>query len=128
MKLDFFAEFADPYMQTPSGRGVFLCGITLGMIAWGQNKANIQDAPMFKQLNFGRLQKRDILKQMAKIPQLLRAYDMDYQFLIQELAAKAGETALMGKEENFGIHANFAFTVGFLNSKAYFWKIFDKKQ
>ena len=55
MKLDFFEDFQDPYLKTKAGRGVFLSGVVLGMLAKGQaGQGAIDSAPMYKQLNFGR--------------------------------------------------------------------------
>ena len=33
MKLDFFDDFQDPYLKTKTGKGVFLSGLVLGMLA-----------------------------------------------------------------------------------------------
>lgn len=49
--------------------------------------------------------------------------------MIESLAARAGESLLMGSERELGVDGNFAFSVAFLNAKKYFWTIFksDKK-
>jgi hypothetical protein len=131
MHFEFFEEFADPYMKTESGRGIFEAGIVLGMVALGEagGSAQIDNAPMFKQMNFGRMKKRDILRHLARIPELTRAYRLDYAGMIESLAARAGESLLMGSERELGVDGNFAFSVAFLNAKKYFWTIFksDKK-
>lgn len=136
MKLDFLDEFTDPYLKTNSGRGVFLAGIVLGFIARAQAKSDLQDSPedissspLFKQLNFGRMKKRDLFKHLARVPELVRAYHLDYADMIESLCAKAGELILQkgDKERELGVDGNFAFSVAFLNARKYFWTIFGKK-
>ena len=131
MHFEFFEEFADPYMKTESGRGIFEAGIVLGMVALGEagSSAQIDSAPIFKQMNFGRMKKRDISRHLARSPELTRAYHLDYAGMIESLAAHAGELLLMGSERELGVDGNFAFSVAFLNAKKYFWTIFksDKK-
>lgn len=131
MKLDFFEEFRDPYLQTNEGRGIFLCGVVLGMVARGQagKGGSIDSAPMFKQLNFGKVQRRDILKHTARIPDLARVYNIDYAGMIESLCAKAGELLLTGECRELGVDGNFTFSVAFLNAPDYFFKkIFQKKE
>ena len=36
MKLEFLDNFKDPYLATTEGRGVFLSGVVLGMLAQAQ--------------------------------------------------------------------------------------------
>ena len=131
MKLEFFEAFQDPYLQNNDGRGVFLCGIVLGMVARGQaGKGNpVDSAPMFKQLNFGKVQRRDLLKHMARIPELVRVYKLDYAGMIESLCARSGELLLQGEHREPGIDGNFAFSIAFLNAPDYFFKkIFPKKE
>ncbi|HUM42929.1 TM1802 family CRISPR-associated protein [Acetomicrobium sp.] len=136
MKLDFFDEFTDPYLKTNRGKGVFLAGVTLGVIARAQAKSDLQgssgdisSSPLFKQLNFGRMKKRDLFKHLARVPELVRAYRLDYADMIESLCAKAGELILQksDKEHDLGVDGNFVFSVAFLNARKYFWTIFGKK-
>jgi len=131
MHLEFFDTFEDPYLKTETGQGVFLAGVTLGMLAFGQAGDSVDSAPIFKQQNFGRMKKRDILRHMARVPELTRAYHLDFGKLINALCARAGELILQGKEREIGVDGNFVFSVAFLNAKHYFWIIFksdkDKK-
>ncbi|MCF7936814.1 MAG: TM1802 family CRISPR-associated protein [Synergistales bacterium] len=126
MKLEFFQEFADPYLHKEGGQGVFLAGVVLGMVAGGQNKSNIREAPMFKQLNFGRLSRRDLQRHLARVPELTSAYQLNYAGLIEALGGKAGELMLKGGKKDIGIDGNFAFSVAFLNAPHYFWSAFRK--
>jgi len=131
MHLEFFDTFEDPYLKTETGRGIFLAGITLGMLALGQSADSIDSSPIFKQMNFGRMKKRDILRHMARVPELTKAYHMEYGGLVDALCAKAGEFLLKGTARDIGVDGNFAFSVAFLNARQYFWTIFksdkDKK-
>jgi hypothetical protein len=131
MKLDFLDEFKDPYMQTPVGRGVFLAGVVLGYMARCQveGEKDIASAPLFKQLEFGRLNMKALKKLLARVPQLLAAYreTMKYSALIAALAAEANGLILKGENQELGVDGNFAFTTGFANASSYFWKIFGKK-
>ena len=130
MQLDFFEDFKDPYLKTEEGRGIFLSGVLLGMVARGQaGKGNaIDSAPMYKQLNFGKVQRRDILRHMSRIPELARVYNLDYAGMIESLCAKSGELLMMGDNKEPGIDGNFAFSMAFLNAPDYFFKkIFKKK-
>lgn len=128
MHLEFLEKFTDPYLQTRSGKGIFLAGVTLGMLALGQSPEAIDSAPIFKQLNFGRMKKRDVLKHMARVPELTRAYHLDLARMIDDLCAKSGEMLLEGKERDLGIDGNFIFSVAFLNARNYFWTIFRKQE
>jgi len=124
MKLDFFDSFEDPYLKTDSGKGIFLAGVTLGMLALGQSEGSIDSAPIFKQLNFGRMKKRDILRHIARVPELSKAYHLKYSGMIDSLCAKTGELLLLGSEREMGVDGNFVFSVAFLNARYYFWAIF----
>jgi len=124
MKLDFFNSFEDPYLKTESGQGVFLAGVTLGMLASGQSEGSIDSAPIFKQLNFGRMKKRDILRHLARVPELSKAYHLKYSGMIDSLCGKTGELLLQGKDKEIGVDGNFVFSVAFLNARHYFWTIF----
>ena len=128
MDLSLFDQFADPYMQTPAGRSSFLAGILLGYLAQQQAAAgaSVDTAPLYKQINFGKMQRRDVQRHIARIPELLRAYDVKYKFYFQQLASKTGELLLQAENTELGIEGNFAFAVGFLNAADYFWQIFGK--
>ncbi len=126
MKLEWIDEFADTYLKTETGKGVFLAGIVLGMIARAQDK-DLNSSPMFKQIMFGKMQRRDLVRHLGRLPDLVRAYEVKYAFFIQQLAGKAGEFLLKGGNE-MGVNGNFAFSVSFLNSNEYFWRVFAKEE
>ncbi|MGI9861617.1 TM1802 family CRISPR-associated protein [Moorella naiadis] len=130
MKLEFLDEFKDPYMGTPLGRGVFLAGVVLGYMARSQveGEKDISSAPLFKQLEFGRLNMKALKKLLARVPQLLAAYreSMKYSGYIATLAAEANGLILKGEDQELGVEGNFAFTTGFAGASKYFWKIFGK--
>ncbi|AQS58402.1 TM1802 family CRISPR-associated protein [Desulforamulus ferrireducens] len=129
MKLEFLNNFADPYMQTAAGRGVFLAGVVLGMVAQGQSKdGNLEGTPLFKQMTFGRMKGRDLKRHLARVPELVKAYDIKYKDIIRKLAAYAGELILQEKSFELGVDGNFAFATGFINAREYFWAIFSKQQ
>ncbi|MGI5838575.1 MAG: TM1802 family CRISPR-associated protein [bacterium] len=129
MKLDWLEKFSDPYLQTPGGQGVFLGGVVLGMVAQNQiaKGEGIDASPLFKQIMFGKMQRRDLLRHLSRVPELLRAYDINYKFYLQTLTGRAGELLLQGKQE-LGVDGNFAFSVAFLNANEYFWRIFGKTE
>lgn len=129
MKLDWLNDFADPYLKTTSGQGVLLSGIILGMIARYQvsKEEEIDSAPMFKQLMFGKMQRRDLLRHLSRVPELIRAYDIPYKRLLEKLSGKAGDLLLKGTAE-MGVDGNFVFSVAFLNASDYFWRIFGKSE
>ncbi|MDN5344107.1 MAG: hypothetical protein PWQ18_218 [Clostridia bacterium] len=130
MKLEFLDEFKDPYMMTPLGRGVFLAGVVLGYMARSQVEKDISIAPLFKQLEFGRLNMKALKKLLARVPQLLAAYreSMKYSGYIASLAAEANELILKGEDQELGVEGNFAFTTGFAGASKYFWKVFGKPE
>lgn len=130
MNVEWLEEYADPYMQTSMGKGVFLSGIVLGVIAKGQagKGNNVDAAPMFKQITFGKMQRRDLLRHLSRVPELTAAYEelKKSAFYLQQLTGAAGELLLQGKGD-LGVDGNFVFSVAFLNAGDYYWKIFDKK-
>ncbi len=131
MKLSFLEEFKDPYMQTDAGKGVFLAGIVLGMLARGQAGVGgaLDSSPIFKQLNFGKLLRRDIRRHLSRIPELVRVYNIPCPDMVESLCAKAGQLLLSGEDKELGVDGNFAFSVAFLNAPDYFFgKIFKKKE
>lgn len=128
--LDFFEEFKDPYLQRLEGRGIFLSGLVLGMIARGQvgKGGPIDASPMYKQLHFGRMQRRDLLRLMSRVPELSRVYNIAYAGMIESLCAEAGKLLMEGKATEPGVEGNFAFSIAFLNAPDYFFgKIFRKQ-
>jgi hypothetical protein len=131
LNLEWLNEFSDPYLKTASGQGVLLSGIVLGMIAKYQvgKGEDIDAAPMFKQLMFGKMQRRDLLRHLSRVPELIRAYDNGDKKIpkgyLKQLCGKAGELLLEGTSE-MGIDGNFTFSVAFLNAYEYFWRIFGK--
>ena len=128
MNFDFFDGFSDPYLKTDSGRGVFSAGVVLGMLAKGQsNGSAIDSSPIFKQMNFGRMKKRDVAKHMSRVPELTRAYHLKYAELIEALTAYSGELLMKGTDRELGVDGNFIFSMAFLNANKYFWTIFKKK-
>ena len=134
MDTNFIDNFKDPYLKTVDGRGVFLAGVTLGILARGQiaKGTPIDSSPLYKQLRFGKLQKRNLLALLSRVPELARV-SMDegsrgYAGMVESLCAKAGDLILQGGKQELGIDGNFAFSVAFMNAPDYFWgKIFKKK-
>jgi hypothetical protein len=134
MNIEFFNEFKDPYLQTDEGKGIFLAGITLGMLAKGQlpKGVPIDSAPLYKQIRFGKLQKRNLMALISRVPELTRATldekNEGYAGMIESLCAKSGVLIIQGGGEDLGVNGNFAFSVAFLNAPDYFFgKIFKKK-
>ena len=66
-------SFCRSYLKTPVGQGVFLSGIVLGIITKYQvsKGESIDSAPMFKQLMFGKMQRRDLLRHLSRVPELI---------------------------------------------------------
>ncbi|HHV36103.1 MAG TPA: CRISPR-associated protein [Syntrophomonadaceae bacterium] len=129
MKLEFLEHYKDPYLKTDQGKGVFLAGVLFGYMAKCQDD-EIKKAPIFKQLDFGRMNLRSLKKQLSRVPQLIYAYEgiSKYSGLFTRLAAEAGELILAGGQKDLGVNGNFAFTVGFSNGPDLFWKIFKKTE
>lgn len=136
MNLEFFREFKDPYIQNEQGKGIFLAGVVLGYIAKSQvgSEKDIKNAPLFKQIQFGRMDMKNLKKQLARVPQLLAAYSdkrgeisIVAPHLVSVLSAEAGKMILSGTGAELGTEGNFAFTVGFVNANNYFWRVFRKE-
>lgn len=129
MNLEFLDDYKDPYLKTDQGKGVFLAGILFGYMAKCQND-DIKKAPIFKQLDFGRMNMRSLKKHLSRVPQLIYAYEgvSKYSVFFTRLAAKAGELLFSGGQKDLGVDGNFAFTVGFSNASDFFWKIFKKTE
>jgi len=129
--LSFLDAFEDKYLKTKQGRGVFLAGVVLGVMARQQVSSydEIQNSPLFKQLNFGRLTIRDLKKYLARMPELIKAYRMNYSYFLEQLGTCAGNLILEGGGKELGVDGNFAFTVAFANAGDYFWnKIFPRAE
>ncbi len=133
MNTDFFGELRDKYLQTDFGKGVFLAGVAIGTLAKAQlgdsTEKKIEDAPLFKQINFGKMTLKELKRHIARIPELTKAYRIDYSGMIESLASESGKLILSSGSKELGVDGNFAFTVAFMNSGEYFWgKIFKKKE
>ena len=130
MDFSFFSEFHDDYLRDPGGQGVFLAGVVLGYIARHQvgSDRDIKNAPLFKQIHFGRMDMRQLKRLLARVPQYLASY-ADYVLagsLVASLSNEAGLRLLSGRSNDLGVDGNFAFAVGFGNATSYFWKIFKQ--
>ncbi|WP_270553774.1 TM1802 family CRISPR-associated protein [Cloacibacillus evryensis] len=153
MKLEFLDNFKDPYLATTEGRGVFLSGVVLGMLAQAQTPpgGTVDAAPIYKQLNFGRMRRRDLRTHMSRITTLIDVYVKDpnpgkeadsddadakdtfkikdyaaFAQMLKSLAGLSVEMLLSCGERDLGVDGNFTFSVAFLNAPNYFWKIFKK--
>jgi len=131
MNLEFMNEMKDKYLQTDEGKGVLLAGITLGMLAYQQKNGNdgqkVSDTPLFKQIHWGKMTYRDLKRLLARVPELLKAYKVNYASYMSSLNGKSGELLLKEDTKDLGVNGNFAFTIGFVNSYDYFWKVFSKE-
>ncbi|HOQ38911.1 MAG TPA: TM1802 family CRISPR-associated protein [Fervidobacterium sp.] len=129
---EFLDNFSDKFLQTDFGRGVLLAGVVLGHVAHaqvrksgeGNSAGKIQDAPLYKQLNFGKLELRDLKRHLARIPEFIKAYRIDPSFLLEDLTAYSQELILKAGNSNLGVDGNFAFVAGFMNSNKYFYEIY----
>jgi len=128
--LKFLDVFEDKYLKTVQGKGVFLAGVVLGYTARLQvgSSNDVQNSPLFKQMHFGRVTIRDLKKQMSRIPELIKAYNLKYSGYLQQLANDAGVMILEGGGQELGVDGNFAFTVSFANASYFFWdKIYSSE-
>lgn len=127
MDITWLTKFEDPYLQKPAGKGVFLSGVLLGFIAscQGGKGSHLNDAPLFKKLAFGKLQRRDLKRNMGELPTLLKAYDIPYQRQLTEISGQASEFLLQDDRE-MSIDGNFVFTNAFLNAWKYFYRLFPE--
>ncbi len=130
---EFLDNFSDKFLQTDFGKGVLLAGVVLGYTAYAQVRRStgegnswgkIQDAPLYKQLNFGKLELRDVKRHLSRIPEFIKAYRIDPAFLLEDLTAYSQELILKSGNANLGVDGNFAFVTGFMNSKRYFYEIY----
>ena len=134
MELDFLNDFKDSYMREPKGQGIFLAGVLLGYLAYkqagGKNEDDITKAPLFKQIQFGRMDMKTLKRLLARVPQFIAAYREDIgksMKALTYLSSKVGEMLLSDGAEELGIEGNFAFATGFVNANNYYWKMFSKK-
>lgn len=132
MNLGIFDKFHDPYMQEPAGQGIFLAGVLLGYMAERQagHDGDISKSPLFKQIQFGRMDMMNLKRILSRVPKLLSAYreDMKYTAYMSRLTACAQEYILQSGDEEMGVNGNFAFAAGFINARNYFWDIFPVKK
>lgn len=129
MELEFLDEFADPYLKTATGKAVFLSGIVLGLVATQQTeRGSLEDAPLFKQISFGRLQIRDIRQLLGRVPELSKAYRLKNPGRVAQLLGMAGDFFLIGKGKDLGVDGNFTFSVAFTNAWLYYRAIFPKDE
>ena len=144
--LIFFDDFQDPYMKREESRkgaqGVFLAGVVFGMIARGQAGKNgaIDSSPLYKQIHFGRIQRRDLSQMMARVPDFTRPYEDRFRgafgeeyYLktiekIESLYGEAGKRLLEGLSDELGVDGNFAFSIAFFNAPDYFRQVFKKQE
>lgn len=129
--LEFLDKFSDKFLQDNFGKGVLLSGVVLGYVANNQverkeDKGRIQDSPLYKQLNFGRLTLKDIKRHLSRLPELIKAYKIEPSFLIEDLAAYSQELLLDSKGKDLGVDGNFAFVTGFMNHRNYFWEVYKE--
>ena len=129
MDLSLFDQFADPYLNTATGRGVLLGGIVLGVMASQQSeKGVIQDSPLFKQISFGRMQVRDIRRLLARVPELSKAYRLKNAGRVAQLLAEAGTLLLEGEKKDLGVDGNFTFSIAFSNAWGCYRRIYPKDE
>ncbi|NLH36525.1 MAG: CRISPR-associated protein [Thermotogaceae bacterium] len=130
---EFLDEFSDKFLQTDFGKGILLAGVALGYTANAQVKKStgdgnswgkIQDAPLYKQLNFGKLELRDVKRHLSRIPEFIKAYRIDRAPLLQDLTSYSQELILKAGNTNLGVDGNFAFVTGFMNWWKYFYEIY----
>ncbi len=121
--------FADPYLKEPFGRGVFLAGVVLGFFAQEQvgKGGDLASAPLFKQLNFGRLRRRDLQERLGRLPGLIYQYHVPHAGAIRLLTGEVTRLLLEGTPRELGSEGNFAFAAGFLSASSYFWRCFGEK-
>lgn len=125
LNLTFLEGYADPYLLTEAGKGVFLSGVVLGILASQQSK-DITSAPLFKQINFGRMQMRDLKGFLARVQGLAKAYQVENFGRISMLAGAAQDRLLKDGSADLGIDGNFVFASAFVNAWKYYKMIFPK--
>ena len=127
LNLDFLERFSDDYLKKDEGKGVLLAGVALGMLARAQIQPDqrLDNAPLFKQLSFGKMQMRDLRRHLARVPELTRAYRISAPRRLERLAAEAGALLLKSGATTLGVDGNFTFTTAFLNARQYYATIFD---
>jgi len=127
VNLEWLESYNDPYIKKPIGKGIFLCGVLLGFIASCQSGrgGQINNAPLFKKMTFGKLQKRDLKRHLSAVPTLLTVNDVPYFMQMTEMANLAGDYLLQSTED-MGVDGNFIYSTAFLNAWAYFYRLFPE--
>lgn len=125
MNLDFFDRFSDPFLKTPEGKGFFLSGIILGMIA-NQQGSSLSDTPLFKQIGFGKMRTRDVRRLLARVPELSKAYRLRNPGRVAQLLGATGDFFLESGDKEMGVNGNFVFAVAFTNAWRYYKEIFSE--
>ncbi len=130
MNLEFLEEFKDPYLKGDCGKGYFLAGVVLGMVAYYQSKnsegkPDILSSPVFKRLQLGRLDIHVIRRELSRVPTLLAAYNISDGRILKLLSKALEFIEKCGKD--LGTDGNFVFTMGFVGAPDYYFgKIFPK--
>lgn len=127
LNLEFLQNYADPYLKTEAGRGVFLSGIVLGALA-SQQSNDITSAPLFKQIHFGRMQLKDLKGLLSKVQELGKAYKVKNFGRISMLAGAAQDLLLKDGGKDLGVDGNFIFASAFVNAWKYYKIIFPKDE
>ncbi|HPE69885.1 MAG TPA: TM1802 family CRISPR-associated protein [Thermotogota bacterium] len=125
MNQGFWEPFEDAYLKTPEGKGVFLCGVVLGQIASCQGK-QLLNAPLTRQLNWGKVTMKELKTHLARVPMLLRAYKVYYSWKLNQLLGEAGELLFRGNGTSLGVEGNFILAVAFTNSYGFFFQLFPE--
>ena len=124
----FFGQFHNPIMGEEKGRGLFLTGVALGMMARAQGNGQMMDAPLSKQINFGRIRRRDLLRHLARMPELMKATPARNAGRISQLTALGGQKLLECDGEDFGVEENFIFAVAYLSAPHYYRQFFPREE
>ncbi len=129
MNLEWFSEFEDPYFRGPCGQGYFLAGVVLGMLAHHQARqmnTSIGDAPLFKSIQLGRVDRYSLKRQLSRVATLMNAYGFGDERLLN-ISREAMEL-IMKCGKDMGVDGNFVFSLGFIGAPDYYYnKIFPKK-
>ena len=121
LDLSFFG-LADDYLRKYEGKGVFLAGVTLGMLARDRWTRRVLPIRRFSNVNFKRC--RRIKRHLARVPGLTRVYKVRAPGWLEQLAAEAGSLMLKSGISELGVNGNFAFSIAFLNAWQYYSAIF----
>jgi hypothetical protein len=123
-----FEGFKNPIMREEKGRGLFLAGGALGMMARAQGNGQMMEAPLSKQINFGRIRRRDLLRHLGRIPELMKATPARNAGRISQLTALGGQKLLECDGEDFGVEENFIFAVAYLSAPQYYRQFFPREE